>query len=190
MVTSSRWRGAGALKSALLIDPAHILKKIKEGIKGIAKLLKTLHAPKKGTNDSVNKQSRWWLPVRAITPSNPRHAPDRLLKASILMLDSSMALTLTGTCLSLEEGKAAWGNLQFKLISLLSQHIADTWLQRITDWNITFRAIGTKIVNTMRCILQIVRRKKSAISFLNHFELQWNLTNISELLERTLYQCI
>lgn len=178
MVTSSRWTGAGALKSVLLIDPVHILKKIKEGIKGIAKLLKTLHAPKKGTNDSVNKQSRWWLPVGAITPSNPRHAPDRLLKASILMLDSSMAPTLTGTCLSLEEGKAAWGNLQFKLISLLSQHIADTWLQRINEWNITFKAIGTKILNTMRGILQIVRRKKVLISFLYHFELQWNLTNI------------
>lgn len=70
MVTSSRWRGAWALKSVLLIDPVHILK-IKEGIKGIAKLLKTLHAPKKGTIDSVNKQSRWWLLVGAITPSTP-----------------------------------------------------------------------------------------------------------------------
>lgn len=63
-------RGAWALKSVLLIDPVHILK-IKEGIKGIAKLLKTLHAPKKGTNDSVNKQSRWWLLVGAITPPTP-----------------------------------------------------------------------------------------------------------------------
>ncbi len=59
-----------------------------------------------------------------------------LLKASILMLDSSMAPTLTGTCLSLEEGKAAWGNLQSKLISMLSQHTVDTWLQRADDWNI------------------------------------------------------
>lgn len=58
------------MKSVLLIDPVHILK-IKEGIKGIAKLLKTLHAPKKGSNDSVNKQSRWWLPVRAINPPTP-----------------------------------------------------------------------------------------------------------------------
>lgn len=58
------------------------------------------------------------------------------------MLDSSMAPTLTGTCLSLEEGKAAWGNLQFKLISLLSQHTVDTWLQRKNDLNITFGAIS------------------------------------------------
>lgn len=58
------------LKPALLIDPTHILK-IKDGIKGIAKLLKTLHAPKKGTGDSVNKQSRWWMLVGAITPSTP-----------------------------------------------------------------------------------------------------------------------
>lgn len=71
MVTSSRWRGVPErLKSTLLIDPTHILK-IKEGIKGIAKLLKTLHAPKKGTSDSVNKQSRWWLLVGATTPPTP-----------------------------------------------------------------------------------------------------------------------
>lgn len=33
-----------------------------------------------------------------------------------------MAPSLTGTRLSLNEGKAALGNLQFKLIILLSQH--------------------------------------------------------------------
>lgn len=38
-------KGAWALMSVLLIDPMHILK-IKEGIKGIAKLFKTLHTPK------------------------------------------------------------------------------------------------------------------------------------------------
>lgn len=59
-----------ALKSVLFIDPLHI-PKIKEGIKSIAKLLKTPNAPKKGTNDSVNKQSRWWLLVGAITPPTP-----------------------------------------------------------------------------------------------------------------------
>lgn len=53
-----------------------------------------------------------------------------------------MAPTLTGTCLSLEEAKAAWGNLQSKLISLPSQHTVDTWLQRIDDWNITFGVIS------------------------------------------------
>lgn len=55
--------------SVLLIDPMHILK-IKEGIKGIAKLFKTAHT-KRGTNDSVNKQSRWWLLVGALTPPTP-----------------------------------------------------------------------------------------------------------------------
>lgn len=69
------WPAAGEgvpelLKLALLIDPTHILK-IKDSIKGIAKLLMSLHAPKKGTSDSVNKQSRWWMLVGAITPSTP-----------------------------------------------------------------------------------------------------------------------
>lgn len=63
-------RSGWALKSVLLIDPVHILK-IKDSIKGIAKLLKTVHAPKKGIDDSVNKQSRWWLLVWAITPPTP-----------------------------------------------------------------------------------------------------------------------
>lgn len=134
-------RGARALKSVLLIDPVHILK-IKEGIKGIAKLLKTLHAPKKGHQWQREQAKQVVAAGRSNHPSNPRHAPDRLLKASILMSDSSMAPALTGTCLSLEEGKAAWGNLQFKLISLLSQHTADTWLRRINDWSITFEAIS------------------------------------------------
>lgn len=58
------------MKSVFLIDPVHILK-IKEGIKGIAKLFKTLHTPKKGTKDSMNKQSRWWLLVGALTPPTP-----------------------------------------------------------------------------------------------------------------------
>ena len=119
-------RGARSLKSVHLIDPVHILK-IKEGIKGIAKLLKTPLAPKKGTNDSVNKQSRWRLLVGAITPFQTPVTPQtKLLKASILMPDSSMAPSLTGTCLSLDEAKAAQGNLQFKLISLLSQRTVDT----------------------------------------------------------------
>lgn len=111
---------------------AYSPKKIKEGIKGIAKLFKTLHAPKKGISDSVNKQSRWWLLVGTITPLTPV-TPQTDCWVFYFKVGQQHGSQFDWH-LSLIRGQVTvWRNLQ---MTRFSQHTVETWLQNIYHWNI------------------------------------------------------
>lgn len=108
-----------------LIDLQHILKKkIKGGIKGIAKLFKTLCAPKK-KHQKQGKQAKQVVAAGQCNQmSNIRHAADRQQK--LLMPDSSKAPSLTGTCLTQRTGTQLGETNGYKvpttLLELLLQH--------------------------------------------------------------------